>query len=129
MKRIFNDKTFKEKRRKLRNNMPEPERRLWYHLKNRQIEGLKFRRQCSVGPYILDFYCFEIKLCIEIDGDSHFESVKTISYDSRRTDYLQTQGVRVFRFGNQHIIENLELCLLRIKKEINLIKMTPSSLP
>ncbi len=129
MKRIFNDKTFKDKRRKLRNNMTEPEKRLWYHLKSKQLEDIKFRRQCSIGPFILDFYAFEIKLCIEIDGDSHFESAETLSYDLNRSDYLNQRGIKVIRFNNIDVMKNLDSCLLDIKQEICFIKNTPPSLP
>ena len=80
MKFTFNDPVIKENRQKLRSNMTEPERRLWYHLRNRQFHKIKFRRQYSIWSYILDFYAPEIKIGLEIDGDSHAES---IPYDTK----------------------------------------------
>jgi very-short-patch-repair endonuclease len=69
--------------------------------------GLKFRRQHPVGPYIIDFYCAELRLAIELDGGQHF-TVEGLAYDRRRTGYLAARGVRVFRFTNSELIENTE---------------------
>ena len=60
--------------RQLRREQTDAEKLLWYCLRNRQLFGLKFRRQYPVGPYILDFYCHEYKLCVELDGGQHYES-------------------------------------------------------
>lgn len=62
----------KNKRRQLRNNATEAEKRLWQHLKGRQLDGFKFRRQHSIDSYVVDFYCPQVKLAVEIDGESHF---------------------------------------------------------
>ena len=72
MSKVFNRTSEKGKRKQLRKAMPEAEVILWSRLKNRQIVGTKFRRQYSIGKYILDFYCVEKKLTIELDGESHF---------------------------------------------------------
>ena len=73
MKEQINNVVYlKNTRKQLRNNPTKAEQVLWKYLKNKQIKGYKFRRQHSVGNYILDFYCPALKLCIEIDGDSHF---------------------------------------------------------
>jgi very-short-patch-repair endonuclease len=73
MTAFFNRASEREKRRQLRRAMPEPEVLLWLRLKGRQLLGCKFRRQYSVGPYLLDFYTPEAQLGIELDGDSHFQ--------------------------------------------------------
>ena len=99
--------------------MPEPEKRLWYHIRNRQIKETRFRRQCSIGPYIVDFYSFDKKLCIEVDGESHYDSEQTRIYDERREQYLTSQGITVIRFNNQEIINNLEYCLSCIQQLID----------
>jgi very-short-patch-repair endonuclease len=86
MMQIYNIESKKDFRRELRRNMTEPEKQLWFALRNRQFYMIKFRRQYSVGVYILDFYAPEIRLGIEIDGDSHAEQVV---YDRERTKYLE----------------------------------------
>ena len=72
MTQIFNKKTETIKRKLLRNNAPLPEIMLWSRLKSKQLGGYKFRRQFSIGRYVVDFYCPILKLALEIDGDSHF---------------------------------------------------------
>ena len=72
--KLFNRKTTKTKRQELRNDMPRAEKILWGHLKKQQINDCKFRRQHGIGAYIVDFYCPEKQLVLEIDGDSHFEA-------------------------------------------------------
>ena len=127
MKRIYNQKSIKSKRRKLRNNMPEPERRLWFYLRNRQIKETRFRRQCSIGPYIVDFYSFDKKLCIEVDGESHFDSEQARIYDLQRQRYLASHGIRVIRFNNLQIMNEIEFCILNIEQIIDEIHATCST--
>ena len=74
MTEYFNREEQKELRRRGRRNMPPAEVLLWSRLRNRQVQGRKFRRQYSVGPYALGFYCPEARLAIEVDGDSHFSA-------------------------------------------------------
>jgi very-short-patch-repair endonuclease len=69
--------------------------------------GKKFRRQHSVGPYILDFYCPECRLAVELDGQGHFNSMMS-EYDYRRDEYLKKLNIRVVRFENRLVFENLE---------------------
>ena len=83
----------------LRRTMTEPERALW-HVLRRNRQGPHFRRQHAVGPYILDFYCAEAKLCIEVDGPVHPEQVE---HDRRRTEWLNGQGIRVIRFAVEDV--------------------------
>ena len=82
----------------LRNNPTEAERSLWQHLRLRQLGGHKFRRQQSLGPYIVDFVCLEKRLIIEVDGGQHSEQK---AYDAERNTWLEVQGFHVLRFWNQ----------------------------
>jgi very-short-patch-repair endonuclease len=117
MTRLFNRTAEKEKRRALRNNMPEPERCIWNRLRARQINGHKFRRQYSIGKYIVDFYCPEAKLAVEIDGDSHFSDEQGLR-DVSRQKYIESKGIHFLRFTNTDIIENLEGVLVRITESL-----------
>ena len=118
MTKIFNKTSEKAKRQKLRTNMPPAERILWGHLKNKSILGAKFRRQYSVGKYIVDFYCPLLKLGIEIDGDSHFDG-NSAKLDEDRQVYIQSFGIKFIRFTNQEIYKNLEAVLGEIETAIN----------
>lgn len=114
--RVFNRKYLKSKRKHLRNNSTEAEILLWTYLKGKQLNGRKFRRQQSVGNYIVDFYCPEEKLVVELDGDFHFdEEVK--KYDEERTDYIINLGIKLIRFENQEVLYDLETVLKSIEKE------------
>ena len=107
--RIFNPKKSQALRAVLRNGMPEPERHLWRHIRGRQL-GVKFRRQHGVGSYIVDFYCPERRLVIEIDGDSHYTDEAKL-YDLERTAYFQRIGLQVIRFTNYQIMNELDSVL------------------
>jgi very-short-patch-repair endonuclease len=91
--------------RNLRANTVPAEQKLWQRLRNRQLDGLKFRRQVPVGSFIADFICHEAKLLIEIDGPSHDERE---AYDEKRTSVLETHGFRVIRFMNEDVHQNLD---------------------
>jgi len=91
--------------RELRANTVPAEHKLWQRLRNRQLGGLKFRRQVPVGKFIADFICHEARLLIEVDGPSHEQREQ---YDSRRTDILETHGFRVIRFLNEDVHRNLD---------------------
>lgn len=114
MKNLHNRKSLKERRRELRNNLTPAEATLWKFLQRRQLMGKKFRRQHSVGPYILDFYCPEEKLAIELDGRYHFTTPGVV-YDEQRTSYLSQQGIRVIRFENDEVFNATEAVLETIK--------------
>jgi very-short-patch-repair endonuclease len=113
MTQLYNKPALKSHRKSLRKNMPYPEARLWYFLKNRQLKNYRFRRQYSVGSYILDFYCPALKLGIEIDGDSHFND-KAVIYDSKREAYLKRAGINTLRFTNLEIQENIDGVIERL---------------
>ena len=114
----------KEQRKQLRNHMTYAETVLWNALKNRGVSGYKFRRQQGLGSYILDFYCPELHLCVELDGSSHdYKS----DYDEQRTLFLNGQGIRVVRYKNEQILTCLDGVLndiIRIVEEIK--KHTPA---
>ena len=88
--------------RKLRRNNTNAERRLWMALRDRRLGSYKFRRQQPVGPYIVDFICFEQKLVVELDGDQH-DQPDNIVADSVRTSWLESRGYRVLRFWNREL--------------------------
>ncbi len=98
----------RQKTKQLRSNSTDAERNLWAHIRNRRLEGWKFRRQLPVGQYIVDFACLELRLIIEIDGGQHAEQ---IHYDLGRTKFLQTKGYRVVRFWNNEVPGNIEAVL------------------
>ena len=106
MPRIFNRSTEKGRRRQLRRQMPEAEALVWSKLRGKQILGYGFRRQYSVGPYVIDFYCPAIKLAVEIDGDSHFREGAE-SDDKRREDFIKSFGIRFLRVTNEEVCRNL----------------------
>ena len=112
---LFNRSYLKQNRRKLRKNLTPAEATLWKSLKNRQMEGRRFRRQFSVGNYILDFYCPEVKLAVELDGHDHFTFFGSMK-DDERTEYLNKKGIRVIRFENIEVFEYLENVLEEIRK-------------
>ena len=99
--------------RELRQNATDAEQFLWQLLRNRAIHGAKFRRQYLVASYILDFYCHEAKLAIELDGSGHLED-KQAKYDNERTKVLNEQGIRVLRFWNSDVLNNTETVLNEI---------------
>ena len=111
---IHNIKPLKENRRALRNALTPAEATLWKMLQNSQLEGRKFRRQHSVGSYILDFYCTSERLAIELDGAHHFTEAG-MEYDAERTKYLNSLNINVVRFENKEVFEQTEYVLQKIK--------------
>jgi len=106
MTQAFNKSPQKLQRQALRKNMPKAEQMLWTKLKNKQLNGYKFRRQYSVDQYIVDFYCPQAKLGIEVDGSSHFKE-SGIRSDKKRTLHMESYGIQIVRFTNNEIYENL----------------------
>lgn len=96
-----------EKKRKLRKNQTKAEAIIWQCLRNRNFLNLKFRRQYSVGVYVVDFYCPSLRLAIEIDGDSHFTEQAKI-YDKHREEYIKQFNIKFIRFTNDDVFNNLE---------------------
>ena len=114
----YNHPNQKDLRRQLRKGGEAPEAVLWTLLKNRQIEGMKFRRQFGVGPYILDFYCSKAQLAVELDGGQHY-SDQAISKDDERTAFLLSKGIKVLRFSNREVDENFDGVCATILNSIN----------
>ncbi|MEO6255711.1 MAG: endonuclease domain-containing protein [Sphingomicrobium sp.] len=111
-----------DRARQLRKAMTPPERRLWNVLRLRP-GGFKFRRQHPFGPYILDFFCYESALCVEIDGMSH-EMGSNPERDRRRDDWLISQGIRTLRIRATDVRDNLEAVITLIVEECR--ERTPS---
>jgi len=102
-----------EKARALRKNGTKAEDILWQAVRNRKIGGLKFRRQHPFEEFILDFYCNEKNLVLEIDGDYHLSSEQK-EYDENRTGFLEQHGLKVLRITNEEVEKNLAVVLARI---------------
>ena len=114
MATIHNRKNLKTFRRELRNNLTPAEAIMWKALQQKKLEGRKFRRQHSVGKYILDFYCPAERLAVELDGAEHFTLQGSLN-DQKRDDYLKSLNIRVVRFENKEVYNNLEMVLEEIK--------------
>ena len=117
--KLYNIRGLKENRKQLRNRLTPAEAKLWSLIKKSQLEDRKFRRQHSVGPYVLDFYCPSERLCIELDGAAHFTD-GGYEYDSARTEYLKALNISVLRFENKDVIENTEGVLEEIRRHFTL---------
>jgi len=113
----YNAKHRKSIRKDLRNSTTSAEAVLWSCLKKKQLLGKKFRRQESLGRYIVDFYCPECCLVIELDGAPHFE-YDAIQYDADRTKYLESLGLTVIRFENQAVHDQIDMVLEAIADAI-----------
>jgi len=116
--KIFNSKAQKQLRKTLRNDMPKAEIVLWSQINNKQLKDCKFRRQCSIGKFVVDFYAPQYKLAIEIDGDSHFETDEVENYDQNRQKFIESLGIKILRFTNNDIYESLDHVLEVIEASI-----------
>jgi len=116
MKQIVNTKNLLPLRRELRRNQTEVERLFWERVRDGRFLGLKFKRQYGLGSYILDFYCREKNLAIELDGSQHIDNVE---YDNERTDYLNSFGITVLRFWNNDVLRDMDAILTSIFNHLN----------
>lgn len=123
MKFLRNDPALKQRRRDLRRDQTEAEKSFWANVRNRQFHGVKFFRQYSVGPYILDFYCPALKLAVELDGGQHLDP-ETKEYDETRTEYLKAHGIEVLRFWNNDVLTDMQSVLTELEA-----KVTPRTPP
>ena len=98
------------KARVLRKSMTQAETILWAHLRRKEMEGFRFRRQHPADRFILDFYCHPLRLAIEVDGDVH-DQPDQVEYDEGRTTELERLGITVIRFRNEEILYNLDFVL------------------
>ena len=110
---LYNRRSQKETRRRLRTHGTPAEAALWTRLKDRQLGGFRWRRQFGVGPYVLDFYCPAVRLGVEVDGAVHHTPAQR-AYDAERTRHLGAVGVRVVRFENRAVFEAPEAVLAAI---------------
>ena len=117
MQKYYDNKNI-QNARKLRHNMTPQERKLWY-LYLRTYRS-RIYRQRPIGKYILDFYCAKARLAIEIDGGQHYDEADNEQYDSKRTKYLNSQGIRVIRIPNNQIMNNFNGVCEYIDKIINM---------
>ena len=106
-----NPTLMRSRARQLRTQMTDAETRLWHALRGKQLAGYKFRRQQTLGAYIVDFVSLDAKLIVELDGGQHAEAV---DYDMKRDAWLVSEGFRVLRFWNNDVMENLEGVLMNI---------------
>jgi len=113
--RTFNQKIQTSRRKLLRNNPTQAEKVLWGALRDSQLDGIKFRRQCGIGNYIVDFYCPSERLAIEVDGCTHIGD-ESLKKDAIRDNTLEEYGVTVIRFSNEDVIKNLYGVTEEIKK-------------
>ena len=97
--------------RELRKNSTDAEKHLWQKLRNRQLEGYKFKRQVPIGHYIVDFLCVSANLIVELDGGQHTEQQ---AYDDKRTALLESKGFTVVRFWNDEVLQNIDSVLMAL---------------
>ncbi len=114
---IYNRQSGNIRRRQLRNDMPKAEVILWSKLRRRQMMGYKFRRQFGIENYVVDFYCPELKLAVELDGDSHFID-NAPEEDRERQENIEEYGIVFLRFQNGEIYNNLNGVLITIEEKI-----------
>ena len=107
----------KERCREMRKNPTEAERVLWERLRDRRLNGYKFRRQHPIGGYVLDFYCAEAHLGIEVDGGVHLNVEQAVD-DQRRSQDLARMGISILRFWNSEVLADLERVLSRISERV-----------
>ncbi len=115
MTKIFNKKSEKVKRRKLRNNATYTEKILWISLRRKQICGVRFLRQYSVNHFVIDFYAPKVKLAIEVDGSSHIGKEE---YDKARQEYIENFGIEMIRFTDENVIGNTNKVVAEIEKVV-----------
>ena len=110
--------------RDLRQSGTNAERKLWYHLRAARLNGLKFRRQHPIPPYIVDFYCDARKLVVELDGSQHGEEV-----DRERSRFLEAQGLIILRYWDNEVLQQMDAVLAAIVDAAESRTLTPTPLP
>jgi very-short-patch-repair endonuclease len=111
-KRVRTPAQIQQRARELRQEMTPAEKLLWNCLRNKQLGGLKFRRQHPLGPFVADFYCATRRLVVEIDGDIHDLQP---AHDAARTEQFEQYGYHVIRFRNEQVLSNIEDVLVAIE--------------
>ncbi len=112
-----NDPLLKRRRQELRVHQTDAEKTFWEKVRSRRFYGLKFIRQYSAGPYILDFYCPKAGLAVELDGGQHTEEGSR-EYDAARSEYLREHRIEVVRFWNHEVMQDMEGVLNRLTSVI-----------
>ena len=118
MTKHYNKKSEQEKRRSLRKNMTYCEKIVWSNLRKRQL-GYRFLRQYSVDHFVIDFYCPEIKLAIEVDGESH-NNPEQREYDIKRQKYLEEFNIKFVRIKDEDLLGNPNEAFNKIEDSIKL---------
>jgi len=111
-----------EPARRLRRNQTDAERLLWFRLRDRRLEGLKFKRQVPIERFVVDFFCADAKLIVELDGGHHTQNSER---DADRTRVLEAMGYLVLRFWNHDVIRNMDGVLEDILSTINRDRSDP----
>lgn len=112
MRHSTRNPALRQNAKNLKQNITLAEQRLWYHLRGKRLNGIKFRRQQTIGGYIVDFVSMEYKIIIELDGAQHAEQT---AYDDARTEFLNSQGCRVVRFWNNEVLQQTENVLAKYR--------------
>ena len=121
MTKHYKKSSEKEKRRKLRQNQTNAEELVWRYLRNQQMLGYKFKRQYSVDHFVLDFYCPELKLAIEVDGESH-NNLEQQEYDIQRQKYLESFNIKFVRIKDEELLGNPNQAFTKIEDTIKLLE-------
>jgi len=121
MTKHYNKSSEKKKRRKLRQNQTNAEDLVWRYLRNRQMLGYKFKRQYSVDHFVIDFYCPELKLAVELDGASH-NNPEQIEYDIKRQKYLERFNIKFVRIKDEVLFGNTNQAFMKIENTIKLLE-------
>ena len=127
MPRILNNLKLKKRRRELRKNQTNAEKKLWNYLRRKRVMNTRFCRQFGIGYYIADFYAQAIRLAIELDGKQH-ETEEGSEYDAERDDYFNSLNITVLRFKNNDILINVERVVEVIKEKIRKLNSPKPSL-
>jgi very-short-patch-repair endonuclease len=118
------DRKLKKAARELRKNMTDAERLLWSKIRKKQLHGLMFTSQKPLGGYIVDFYCFEANLVVEVDGSQHYTS-NAIEYDKVRDETLKNLELKVLRFTNIDVLENIDGVIEVIERNLSENPLNP----
>ena len=118
------NKNLKTKSRRLRKNLTDAERLLWFKIRKQQINDLPFYRQRIISNYIIDFYCPPAKLAIEVDGGQHYED-KNLKQDASRTKDLQQLGIKILRFNNIDVLKNTDSVVQKIQEKTKIPPQSP----
>ena len=117
--KMFNRPETKEKRKDLRKEQTDAERKLWSQLRSKRMKGYKFYRQYGISSYIADFYSPSCKIVIEVDGGQHYSEDAKV-YDNKRTEFFKTVGIKTMRFNNLDVLKNLGGVVEKIYNELPL---------